>query len=319
MPRSNRKKRMLPTAASFQQTSTPPWPPPSESKPLISLLCILNCINISVDIISSSLLLKETDLMIKRATASARKHGIKLRHGKPNPGTGDCAFEATIYNNNERACYRDKYEMSVDWYRRIWMTDMANRSRKNYNIYTDQQWQEGWAQMLVPGIYERGIFGDLMLPGIACGIRKIILIFNTNLNTPHDPIYVVNPCDFNVLPDTDIPIILAYNMSHYESMEPCSHSDIEATINLVKEYQEGRYRYGRADIIFLLTLSDDNQPKQLINRSYPVQDEDNPTASKRSWTLAENKRKRDDQNKCKSKHESEETTHRRMENTFLRR
>ena len=89
-------------------------------------------------------------------------------------------------NNNERACYRDKYKMSVNWYRQIWMTDMANRSRKDYNIYTDQQWQEGWAQMLVPGIYERGLFGDLMLPGIACGMKKILLIFNTNLNTPHD-------------------------------------------------------------------------------------------------------------------------------------
>ena len=51
--------------------------------------------------------------------------------------------------------------------------------------------------MLEPGAYERGIFGDLMLPGIACGIRKVILIFNTNTDTPHDPIYVVNPSIFN--------------------------------------------------------------------------------------------------------------------------
>ena len=83
--------------------------------------------------------------MVKRATVSARKHGILLRHGQPNQGTGDCAFEAVIYNNNERACYRDKYNMSVDWYRRIWMIDMANRSRADYNIYSDQEWQEGWA------------------------------------------------------------------------------------------------------------------------------------------------------------------------------
>ena len=252
--------------------------------------------------------------MIKRATASARKHGIELRHGRPNPGIGDCAFEAVIYNNNERACYRDKYEMSIDWYRRIWMTDMANRSRTDYNIYTNQQWQEGWAQMLVPGIYERGIFGDLMLPGIACGIRKILLIFNTNLKTPHDPIYVVSPCDFNVQPDTDIPIILAYNMTHYESMEPCSDSDIEATIKLVKEYQEGRYRYGRKDIMSLLTLSNDNQHKQSINVSSTVQDKDNQTTSKRSWTLVENTRKRDEQNKLKSMQNSAETANCGMEN-----
>ena len=67
--------------------------------------------------------------------------------------------------------------------------------------------------MLVPGTYERGIFGDLMLAGIACGLRKLILIFNTNPATPHDPIYVVDPTHFNVMPDSNIPVVVAYNMS----------------------------------------------------------------------------------------------------------
>ena len=70
---------------------------------------------------------------------------------------------------------------------------MANRTIDSpYNTMGPQEWLNQWSQMLVPGTYERGIFGDLMLPGIACGIRKVLLIFNTNLNTPHDPIYVVN-------------------------------------------------------------------------------------------------------------------------------
>ena len=108
---------------------------------------------------------------------------------------------------------------------------MANRTLfTDYNIYTNEEWLEGWKQMLVPGAYERGIFGDLMLPGIACGIRKLILIINTNADTPHDPIYVVDPSDFNVMPDSDIPVVLAYNMSHYESMEPCSDGDINNRI-----------------------------------------------------------------------------------------
>ena len=78
---------------------------------------------------------------------------------------------------------------------------MANRTvDTDYNIFTPQQWLEKWKQMLVPGEYERGIFGDLMLPGIACGVRNILLIFNTNPDTPHDPIYVVNPLNFNISP-----------------------------------------------------------------------------------------------------------------------
>ena len=215
--------------------------------------------------------------MIKRATASAKKHGIQLRHGKPNPGTGDCAFEAVIQNNNDRSCFTENYEMTVDWYRRIWATDMKNRAKNTpYNIFTDQQWQEGWAEMMIPGIYERGLFGDLMLAGIACGIRKILLIFNTNPDTPHDPIYVVNPSQFNVQADSEIPIVLAYNMSHYESMEPCNDLDIQATIDLVKEYQEGRYRYGKKDIPFLLAQMqhpDDANNNSRIGRQETKQSE----------------------------------------------
>ena len=33
------------------------------------------------------------------------------------------------------------------------------------------------------GIYKRPLFGDLIMAGIACGIRKRILIFNTHKKT----------------------------------------------------------------------------------------------------------------------------------------
>ena len=105
--------------------------------------------------------------------------------------------------------------MQVDYYRKIWVTDMANRTVDGpWNILSPQQWMEGWKEMLTPGAYERGIFGDLMLPGIACGVRKYLLIFNTNIESPHDPIYVVDPRTFGVNPDSDIPVVLSYNLSH---------------------------------------------------------------------------------------------------------
>ena len=136
---------------------------------------------------------------------------------------------------------------------------MANRTLDHpCNIYSNKQWMEGWAQMLVPGTYERGIFGDLILPGIACAIRKFILIFNTDLNTPHDPIYVVDPTSFNITPDTEIPVVLSYNMSHYESMEPSTEVDVQLSKGLVKEYIEGRYRYSKQDLPYLLS----NQPER---------------------------------------------------------
>ena len=132
---------------------------------------------------------------------------------------------------------------------------MANRTVNGpWNIYSPKQWMEGWKQMLTPGTYERGIFGDLMLPGIACGVRKYLLIFNTNIETPHDPIYVVDPRKFGVSTDTEVPVILSYNLSHYESMHPVTQIDIGKTMQLVQEYLEGNYKFGRHDLHSLLEI-----------------------------------------------------------------
>ena len=159
--------------------------------------------------------------------------------------------------------------MSIDYYRRIFVTDMANRTvDSEFNVLTSQQWHEEWKQMLVPGAYERGIFGDLMLPGIACGVQKILLIFNTNLSTPHDPIYVVDPSQFNVSPDTNIPIILAYNMSHYESMEPLTDIDTQKCIDLFKNYKDGKYKYKKKDLPFLLNI-DNTRPADPAAKNKP--------------------------------------------------
>ena len=77
----------------------------------------------SADVAIRHLLGKEKSLMISRAIASGKKHGINMKHGSSNPGTGDCAFESIIQNNNDRSCFQEKYQMNIDWYRRIWVTD----------------------------------------------------------------------------------------------------------------------------------------------------------------------------------------------------
>ena len=244
MPKSNKKKTYL---------KTPPMHPPSTS----------------IEI--SSLLAEETNLMKSRAISSGRKHGVNLQPGSSNPGRGDCAFESVIQNNND--------------YRRMWATDMANRTvDTDWNIYYRQEWLNGREQMMIPGTYERGIFGDLMLPGIACGIRKFLLIFNTNPEAAHDPIYVVDPRQFNVQADTSVPIILAYNQSHYESLHPCSNKDILTSINLVKEFLEGRYRFSKKDFPFLLNL-DNERPSE-----FKMQEtETSPFTSKMNFGQTEQK------------------------------
>ena len=63
-----------------------------------------------------------------RAIASAQKHNIRLQPGRPNPATGNCSYEAVIYNINDRSCFQKKLPMSPDYYRRVWTTDIMNRT-----------------------------------------------------------------------------------------------------------------------------------------------------------------------------------------------
>ena len=237
MPRSNKKKSRLKS------------PPESPIKMKMS----------------SSIFEREQDLMFTRAVTSAKKHGINILPGERSSSDGNCAFQAAINNVNNRKCFKEKYPFSPDYYRRLWVTDMKNRTSNDptWKILPDKEWEAGWNEMLISGVYERAIFGDLMLFGIACGLRKTLLIFNTSLDSPHDPIYVGDPRKFGVEPDTEIPLILAYNLSHYESLLPKTNKDIEETIQLVSKYINGLYTFGKDDIPFLVSEVGSNQSQGL--------------------------------------------------------
>merc|ERR1712208_193204 len=96
------------------------------------------------------------------------------------------------------------------------------------------------------GVYERDFFGDMMMAGIACGVKKVILIFHTNediVRTGHDPISVIDPRDYEGEIDSDIPVVVAYNLVHYESLEPLCADDVRETIKLVSSYSSKPSRY----------------------------------------------------------------------------
>ena len=166
--------------------------------------------------------------LIRKAINSAEKHGISLTPGRQNPAIGDCAFEAVIFNINDRDCFNEKLNMSVAYYRRIWAIDMKNnrKAAEKWKDLSDKEWEEGWTKMMNPGEYMLDYFADMMLPGISCGSKKNILIFNTNPDLFMDPIGVVKSADFGVAPDSPNPVILAYNGSHYESLHTKTAADI---------------------------------------------------------------------------------------------
>ena len=81
---------------------------------------------------------------------------------------GNCAFESVLLNVNHRDCFRESLPLSHEQYRRVWLTDFKNRhvNDNTWNIFTHKQWDEGWEQMMEPGVYEHEFFGDLMLYAI---------------------------------------------------------------------------------------------------------------------------------------------------------
>ena len=93
--------------------------------------------------------------LVERAVRSAYKHHIKLKHGTPNLADGNCAIESCILDINDRDCFPEKMTFSADYYRKIWFTDMKNRTihDKTWNIYSEKEWNDGWDQMLESGVY----------------------------------------------------------------------------------------------------------------------------------------------------------------------
>ena len=84
--------------------------------------------------------------------------------------------------------------------------------------------------------------------------------FDTNVNiatTGHDPISVVDPRDYGSDINTDIPVVVAYNLVHFESLHPVDESDIQETVRLANSYSTGSYKgaYGftRCDMPYLIS------------------------------------------------------------------
>ena len=208
-------------------------------------------------------------VMVVQAIESAKKHDINLTQGILNKADGNCAFESVINNINYRHCFEHKLQHSVQTYRQRWMTNLENKSSEYPTLgagFTDQEQQENWNRLKQSGVYEIEFFGDMVMHGISMGSHKNILIFNTNTAANY-PIYVIEAKQFGGYTDTDIPVVLAYNQVHYESLHPVSDDNIEKTKALVNSFISGDYKLLGKDIPRLISPSSSSiyQPKGNIN------------------------------------------------------
>ena len=193
--------------------------------------------------------------IITKAIYVARQHGITLRKGNPNKRDGDCLYESIIDNINHRPCFTTKLRQSATDYRLAWNTDgqeLLYRSVYYPGAYSHDDWKSAFETLATTKQYNLPFFGDLVILNCAHYIKKDILIINTpweiqNVRA-HGPINVIKyDClDASNQQDGEIPLVLAYNGNHYESLFPVTETDVHHTVSLVKSYTEGEYEIPKA-------------------------------------------------------------------------
>ena len=149
--------------------------------------------------------------------------------------------KACIDSISTQSCFQETYQGSPDKWRRIWMTEIEEVAFEKWNSgLSMSEWKKGWSILKESGNYEYQL-GDLVLPGIAHCTKKDVVIFNTS-SRANCPVYVVQASSLcKQSSNTEIPIILAYNQSHYEMLLPVTNKDLEKTIQLKKDVINGNY------------------------------------------------------------------------------
>ena len=183
-------------------------------------------------------------------------HGMTLRHGVPNWGDGNCAPESANDNynlRNEFDLFRNKTFETPHELRQAVVDNMI--SNKEAFQFAGYQCLERWAidmeNLKQSGEWSADV-ADLMMPGIAYTLDKNILIFNTKpQEISKEPISLIQPEIFGGKSNTDIPLLLAYDGSHFEGMLPGSSKDRERSEELVRLIKRNDYTVKVRDIKFL--------------------------------------------------------------------
>ena len=79
---------------------------------------------------------------------------------------------------------------------------------------------------------------------------------------------LINPSEIGVEPNSEIPIVLAYDLSHYESLHPIDNDAIQTSIAQTSSIKEGNYNFSHQDF------------ENLVNVRLPLQQQNSNSNSK---------------------------------------
>ena len=87
----------------------------------------------------------EDQSIFERGIAVAKKHGINVKADKPNRKEGDCLFEAVVSNINERKCFPEKLEKTIQEYREEFVSEMQIQFQQTAHYPGEQEHKKSFS------------------------------------------------------------------------------------------------------------------------------------------------------------------------------
>ena len=170
--------------------------------------------------------------MLALAISASESLGISLIPCPPTQGGGNSMFEACVLQlgselraeERDQNYWRDRVanfvQSSCEAYSRYYRKKMGRAGTKQ------EQWKNDWDYLRKSGNYNCWA-GDLLLPGLAACMKRNVLVFNTYSEATE--IYTVHLAETlggKAARAYLCPLILCYDGSQYEGLEPSSEEDI---------------------------------------------------------------------------------------------
>ena len=172
------------------------------------------------------------------AISAAQSLGISLRPCPPTQGTGFCMFEACI----PQLCSELRDDERNEKYWREKVADFVQSSCLAYSRYyrkesgragtKQEQWNNDWYYLRQSENYNCRA-RDLLLPGLAACMKRDILVFHTDSRA--NKMYSIHLAEILGAEVKHLrPLVLCFDGTHYEGLEPSSEDDIKKCVLLTR-------------------------------------------------------------------------------------
>ena len=197
--------------------------------------------------------------MVHQAVNHASRHGIEVEWRYPNSADGNCAPESVVIGINCHQMFLQKITCSPTDFKAIAVSEykafMEMHCKDELDAYlpgmNQSERDAKWRDITINKTWAIPFFGDIVVPAMARHANARVLILCTNPGSMK-PIQVINPEDQIggkiSVPD---PIILAYDGSHYESLQLSSDESHVTAKDVFVSVHTGTYKFTQKDIPFL--------------------------------------------------------------------